>query len=79
MEFLGITLIPKDLAAVDQPVCPGFVYGKAHRRIWRHKVISNLKFIRPVTMSGQCVSVDQLVGPIPDFIPTNRGRPTLKR
>ena len=29
-------------------------------------------------MPGQCVSVDQLVSPTPDLLPTRQGRPTLK-
>ena len=35
--------IPKELAAVDFPTCPGCAYGKAHRRPWRHKGIKNLQ------------------------------------
>ena len=72
-------LIPKDLSTVDPPTCPGCAYGKAHRRPWRHKGIANLKSIRPAIIPGQCVSIDQLVSPTPGFVPTHRGKPTLKR
>ena len=72
-------LIPKDLATVQPPTCPGCAYGKAHRRPWRHKGITNINRIHPATMPGQCVSVDQLVSPTPGLVPTHRGRPTLKR
>jgi hypothetical protein len=39
-------LIPKDLANIDAPVCPGCAYGKAHRKPWRHKGINNRKQLR---------------------------------
>ena len=72
-------LIPKELVVVDQPVCPRCTYGKDHYSPWSHKGISNLKRIKPATIPGQCVSVDQLVSPTPGFVHTHRGRPTLKR
>jgi hypothetical protein len=72
-------LIPKDLANVDAPVCPGCAYGKAHRKPWRHKGINNRKQLRQATTPGQVVSIDQLVSPTEGFIPTHRGIPTTKR
>jgi hypothetical protein len=72
-------LIPKDLANVDPPTCPGCAYGKAYRQPWRHKGIQNHKKLRTATAPGQVVSVDQLVSPTPGFVPTHRGRPTTKR
>jgi hypothetical protein len=72
-------LIPKDLANVDPPTCPGCAYGKAHRRPWCHKGIRNHKKLRTATAPGQVVSVDQLVSPTPGFVPTHQGRPTTKR
>jgi hypothetical protein len=72
-------LIPKDLANVDSPTCPGYTYGKAHRRPWQHKGIRNHKKLRVATAPGQVVSVDQLVSPTPGFVPTHRGRPTTAR
>jgi hypothetical protein len=72
-------LIPRDLANVDPPPCPGCAYGKAHRRPWRHKGIRNHKKLSTATAPGQVVSVDQLVSPTPGFVPTHRGRPTTAR
>jgi hypothetical protein len=72
-------LIPKDLANVDSPTCPGCAYGKAHRRPWRHKGIHDHNKLRTATAPGQVVSVDQLVSPSPGFVPTHRGQPTTKR
>jgi hypothetical protein len=72
-------LIPRDLANVDPPTCPGCAYGKAHRRPWRHKGIRNRQKLRQATAAGQVVSVDQLVSPTKGFVPTHRGIPTTKR
>ena len=72
-------LIPRDLATVDPPTCPGCAYGKAHKKPWRSKGIRNRKSIRKATAPGDVVSVDQLVSPTPGFVPTHRGRPTVKR
>jgi hypothetical protein len=71
--------IPKDLANVDFPTCPGCAYGKAHRRPWRRKGIKNRKRLRVANAPGDVVSVDQLVSPTEGFIPTHRGIPTTKR
>ena len=70
-------LIPKELANVDPPTCPGCAYGKAHRKSWRTK--GKQKRIKPATRPGQVVSVDQLISPIAGFVPTHRGKPTLAR
>jgi hypothetical protein len=72
-------LIPKDLAGVEPPTCPGCAYGKAHRKPWRTKGTRNLRHIKPATHPGQVVSVDQLVSPTPGFVPTHRGKPTTTR
>ena len=72
-------ILPRDLANVSPPICPGFSYGQANRSPWRRKGKSNLKKIKPVTIPGQAVSVDQLVGYTPGLIPTHRGLPTNKR
>jgi hypothetical protein len=71
--------IPKELANVDFPVCPGCAYGKAHRRPWRHKGIKNCKRLRVASAPGDVVSINQLVSPTEGFIPTHRGTPTTKR
>lgn len=72
-------LIPRDLASVEPPVCPGCAYGKAHRKPWAYKGIKNRKPIKVATNPGEVVSVDQLISPTPGFVPTHRGKPTLKR
>lgn len=71
-------LIPKDLAVVDQLVCPWCAHDKAHHRPWRYKGFSSLKRIIPTTMPVQRVSVYQQVSPIPGFVPTHHNRSTLK-
>jgi hypothetical protein len=71
--------IPKEIANVNFPVCPGCAYGKAHRRSWRHKGIKNRKRLRVASAPGNVVSIDQLVSPTEGFIPTHRGTPTSKR
>ena len=72
-------LIPRDLANVDPPKCPGCAYSKAIRKPTRYKGHRNKKPIRPATAPGQCVSVDQLISPTSGFVPTHRGKPTLQR
>ena len=64
-------IIPKELANVEAPTCPGCAYGKAHRKPWRAKGIRNRRTIRPATEPRQVVSVDQLVSPTPGFVPTH--------
>jgi hypothetical protein len=71
--------IPKELANIDFPVCPGCAYGKAHRRPWRHKGSKNRKRLRVAYAPGDVVSIDQLVSPTEGFIPTHRGTPTTKQ
>ena len=73
------SLISKDLANVDPPICPGCVYGKSRCRQWRHKGIRNRKTIHRATSTGAVVSVDQLVNLTPSFFPIHRGIPTTKR
>lgn len=70
-------IIPKKLAKVPPPKCPSCLYGKAHKKPWRtHKVDPKIK---PTTVSGAVVSVDQLESPIPGFIPIAKGQPTTNR
>ena len=72
-------ILPSELANVVPPLCPGCSYRRANRINWCRKVKSNLKNIKPVTIPGQVVSVDQLVSYTPELIPTHRGIPTTKR
>lgn len=72
-------IIPRELADVPPPVCPGCAYGKAHRRKKRHKGARNKKKLREANAPGDVVSIDQLVSPTPGFVPIHRGLPTRKR
>ena len=67
-------IIPKNLANVPPPKCPSCLYGKAHKKPWRtHKVDPKIK---PSTIPGAVVSIDQLESPIPGFVPIARDQPT---
>ena len=70
-------LIPRELANVEPPKCPGCTYGTQHRKPWRSR--GKQRKIKVATRPGEVVSVDQLVSPTPGFVPTHRGRPTLQR
>ena len=72
-------IIPRELANVDPPTCPGCAYGKAHKLKWRHKGNKNRKKIKIATAPGQVVSMDQLISPTPGFVPVHRGTPTKQR
>ena len=61
--------IPRDLAYVDPPTCPGFAYGKEIRKRWRYKGMHNLKKIRVATVPGEVVCMDQVISPTPGFYP----------
>ena len=70
-------IIPKKLANVPPLKCPSCLYGKAHKKPWRtHKVDPKIK---PSTIPGAVVSIDQLESPIPGFVPITRGQPTTSR
>ena len=70
-------LIPIKLAKVPPPKCLSCLYGKAHWKPWRtHKI--DLK-IKPSTIPGAVVSIDQLESPIPGFVPIAKGQPTVRK
>ena len=82
-SFAQLQVLPKQgiihrkLANVPPLKCPSCLYGKAHKRPWRtHKI--DLK-IKPSTVPGAVVSVDQLESPVPGFVPIARGQPTTSR
>ena len=73
---LGI--LPKNILAQENPHCPSCYYGKGQRRPWRRG--SRVNHIAPYAAKpGDCVSVDQLISPIPGFVSQNSGRLTRKR
>ena len=70
-------IIPRKLAKVPPPKCPSCLYGKAHRKPWRtHKIDPKIK---PTTVLGAVVSIDQLESPVPGFVPIAKGQPTVRR
>ena len=70
-------IIPKKLASVPPPKCPSCLYRKAHKKPWRtHKIDPKIK---PSTIPGAVVSIDQLESPIPGFVPIAWGQPTTSR
>ena len=70
-------IIPRKLAKVPPPKCPSCLYGKAHRKPWRtHKIDPKIK---PTTVPGAVVSIDQLESPVPGFVPIAKGQPTVRR
>ena len=63
--------IPRKFAKVPPPKCPSCLYGKAHQKPWRtHKIDPKIK---PATVPGAVVSVDQLKSPVPGFVPIQKG------
>ena len=72
-------LIPRELANVDPPTCPGCAYGKEHHKPWRQKGVKNSKNLKSTTTPGQVISVDKFISPNPGFLPTHCGTPTVKR
>ena len=72
-------IIPRELANVDPPTCPGCAYGKATRRPKRTKGIRNRRQLKSATRPGQVTSVDPLISPTPGLVPTHRGKPTQTR
>ena len=72
-------LIPKDLANVDLPYCPGCAYGKVHHHQWQYKYIRNRKQLRQARVPRVMVSIDQLLSPTPGFVPIHRGSSTVKQ
>ena len=70
-------IIPRKLAKVPPPKCPSCLYRKAHRKPWRtHKIDPKIK---PTTIPGAVVSIDQLESPVPGFVPIAKGQPTVRR
>ena len=70
-------IIPRKLAKVPPPKCPSCLYGKAHRKPWRtHKIDPKIK---PATVSGAVISIDQFKYPVPGFVPIAKGQPTVHK
>ena len=70
-------IIPRKFAKVPPPKCPSCLYRKAHRKPWRtHKINPKIK---PTTVPGAVVSIDQLESPVLGFIPIAKGQPTVRK
>ena len=70
-------IIPRKLAQVPPPKCLSCLYGKAHQKPLRtHKIDPK---IRPTTIPGAVVGIDQLESPVPGFVPIAKGQPTVCR
>ena len=64
-------IIPRKLAKVPPPKCPSCLYGKADRKPWRtHKIDPKIK---PTTVPGAVVSIDQLESPFRASYPLQKG------
>ena len=70
-------IIPGKFTKVPPPKCPSCLYGKAHRKLWRtHKIDPKIK---PSTVPGAMVSIDQLESPVLGFVPIAKGQPTTRK
>ena len=70
-------IIPRKFAKVPPPKCPSCLYRKAHRKPWRtHKIDPKIK---PSTIPGAVVSINQLESPVPGFMPIAKGQPTVRK
>jgi hypothetical protein len=62
-------VIPKCLADCPILVCSSCLYGKATKCPWRGKMTKKkVSGVLPITRSGQEVSVNQLISPMPGLI-----------
>ena len=72
--------LPTRLHKAHDPMCVACQYGKATRRAWRTKSTPNkISGQKTITKAGQCVSIDQMVSPIPGLIAQMKGIPTKAR
>jgi hypothetical protein len=73
-------LLPKRLATTKDPKCAACLFGQSTKRPWRSKAKPNsINHITPITKSGDCVSVDQMVSPVPGLVAQTKGYPTKMR
>ncbi len=70
-------LLPKALQHAENPMCPSCLYGMQARTPWRFR--NSQSEIKPVSNPGDCVSIDQLISPLPGFVAQNTGRLTRQR
>ena len=70
-------IIPKKFAKVPPPKCPSCLYGKAHRKPWRKNKFDPK--IKPSTIPGAVVSINQLESRVPGFVPIAKEQPTVRK
>ena len=70
-------IIKRKFTKVPPPTCPSCLYRKVHRVPWRtHKIDPKIK---PSTIPGTVVSIDQLESPVPGFMSIAKGQPTVRK
>ena len=73
-------LLPKRFSKTVDPKCAACNYGQATKRPWRTKANPHsINDMRAITKPGECVSVDQMVSPVPGLIVQTKGHPTKAR
>ena len=70
-------IISRKFAKVPPPKCPSCLYRKAHRKPWTMHKIDPI--IKPSTVPGAMVSIDQLESSVPGFVPIAKGQPTIRK
>ena len=70
-------ILPPILQKSDNPICPSCQYGKQTKTRWRHS--NDYAHIRPASVPGDCVSVDQLVSSVPGYYALSSGNASKKR
>ncbi len=72
--------IPRKLHKIMDPKCAACLYGQSTKRPWRTKTKPNaISDLTTITKPGDCVSVDQMVSPVPGLIAQLKGYPTKER
>jgi GAG-pre-integrase domain len=71
-------VLPRRLVDCKVPICPGCMYGKLTRQLWRVKNQTS-QIAEKATHPGECVSVDQMISTIPGLIAQLKGIPTRQR
>jgi Reverse transcriptase (RNA-dependent DNA polymerase) len=71
--------LPKRLTKVRDPKCASCMYGLATRRPWRTKATPTAIHMTEISKPGDCVSVDQMISPVPGLVAQTKGYPTKDR
>jgi hypothetical protein len=71
--------LQRTLARVGDPMCALCMYGQLTRKAWRTKSPANELAPRAIEKPGDCVSIDQMISPIPGHMAQMKGIPTRER